>query len=403
MNNRELIKEFLSTGLVALFLVLLWVSFLLAAGCTDEGALAKTCGTPCYGGPGKYAEQGECHLGTWVCDGDERTCDGWGSPSPEKCDGLDNDCDGDIDEVQPRWGRDILVNSPCPLPVGVCFWSTAVCMDGQWECLNPATYEAVEVSCDGYDNDCDGTIDGNIIGGDSCYTGPGRTWEALPCHRGFYICEGGVTKCINERTPEPEICDGIDNDCNGLTDDVPATPAPLDIVVVADTSTSMIVPLPRVVQALQEVALALPDDARMAVVDAAQIPSCVYLNHNLGDPVTVMAAHNLSANGAALECTLDAQWKICNEGGLSLDWREDSRKVILGFTDEWTQSHDSPPVQPIQAADACATMGVVPFWWVHHQALWEPAVQNAGGAIFDLSHPNLADSIMNSIQSGCGG
>ena len=43
---------------------------------------------------------------------------------------------------------------------GICRGSYRLCDDGWWsKCLYPETYESKEVSCDGIDNNCDGVID----------------------------------------------------------------------------------------------------------------------------------------------------------------------------------------------------------------------------------------------------
>jgi len=69
--------------------------------------------------------------------------------------------------------------------------------------------------CDGLDNDCDGVEDnGDPGGGDICDTGmPGE------CSAGTSACEGGMIVCNPDARSVAEICDGLDNDCNGMDDD----------------------------------------------------------------------------------------------------------------------------------------------------------------------------------------
>ncbi len=64
--------------------------------------------------------------------------------------------------------------------------------------------------CDGIDNDCNGTPDDGL-GQSTCGVGA--------CQVTTDNCIGGVTQTCLPGTPTTEVCDGIDNDCNGTPDD----------------------------------------------------------------------------------------------------------------------------------------------------------------------------------------
>jgi hypothetical protein len=74
--------------------------------------------------------------------------------------------------------------------------------------------EAQEI-CDGDDNDFDDEIDeGNPGGGGACDTG-----ELGRCERGTRTCIDGKLECLRDWDPQPEMCNNLDDDCNGLRDD----------------------------------------------------------------------------------------------------------------------------------------------------------------------------------------
>jgi hypothetical protein len=72
---------------------------------------------------------------------------------------------------------------------------------------------ATEV-CDGLDNDCDGTPDdGDPGGGTACGISTGE------CSQGVEHCVGGAIDCVGDVGPTSEACDGLDNDCDGSADE----------------------------------------------------------------------------------------------------------------------------------------------------------------------------------------
>jgi hypothetical protein len=86
------------------------------------------------------------------------------------------------------------------------------CDDGD-SSRNPARAEI----CDNKDNNCNGQTDEGFNVGQSCSVGVGE------CARtGQYVCkaDGTGTECnATPGTPTPEVCDGLDNDCDGQPDD----------------------------------------------------------------------------------------------------------------------------------------------------------------------------------------
>jgi hypothetical protein len=132
----------------------------------------------------------------------------------ETCNGKDDDCDGLTDEDL------TLADSSCG-KVGVCGGDKvgAVCKNGAWECdySKIPPYETAEKQCDGLDNDCDGQTDEGYNIGQAC-DGP----DGDSCKKGTWICasDGKSAVCPNEEQQDiAEVCDGSDNDCDGQTDE----------------------------------------------------------------------------------------------------------------------------------------------------------------------------------------
>ncbi|HRI67356.1 MAG TPA: MopE-related protein [Polyangium sp.] len=100
------------------------------------------------------------------------------------------------------------------LGVGECHAGVQSCVNGMFgACIGEAT--ATSERCNGADDDCDGIIDDIIIVSiPSCSTG-----QLGVCRAGVLGCVDGQITCKPSKMPSAEICDGLDNDCNGQTDD----------------------------------------------------------------------------------------------------------------------------------------------------------------------------------------
>jgi len=154
----------------------------------------------------------------------------------ERCDGLDNNCDGAIDGDdavdRPVWfldsdsdgfGDDTISIASC-MPTGGYSASGGDCDDSRSD-ISPGATEL----CDGEDNDCNGEIDdGDAAGmitwyidldGDG-YGTDSDTIEACDPVAGYSASSGDCDDVRSDTYPDAEeLCDAIDNNCDGVLDD----------------------------------------------------------------------------------------------------------------------------------------------------------------------------------------
>jgi len=219
-------------------------------GQVDEGLPPNACGGPCG-----------CAVPTEICNGVDDNCDGiidngnWPTgavgtkcnnglkgacnrdgylvcnaagndticnapvvtPQPEVCNGIDDNCDGQVDE-----GTLPGVGEKCGNGLGACQAGTIICQNGVLVC-NVTSTPQTEV-CNGIDDDCDGIVDdGNFSQTDQPCLCPGLTQDEV----GVGICKAGKLKCMGALgfvcvgcvlPTSGEVCNGMDNDCNGQID-----------------------------------------------------------------------------------------------------------------------------------------------------------------------------------------
>ncbi|MEZ4463710.1 MAG: putative metal-binding motif-containing protein [bacterium] len=143
-----------------------------------------------------------CEQGTVVCTQIEQRA------LREDCNGIDDDCDGSTDEDDPGGGGDCETGQE-----GRCNAGTERCVGGGLTCVADVAADAE--ACNGVDDDCDGSTDeGDPGGGGACDTGLRGV-----CAVGIERCTGGNVGCIATAEATPETCNGLDDDCDGSTDE----------------------------------------------------------------------------------------------------------------------------------------------------------------------------------------
>ena len=208
---------------------------------------------PCYEGPFGTEGRGVCAGGRRDCIVDAATgennwgmCAGQVTPGTEceggAADGDDDDCDGRVDEGcrdddgdGSPWPSDCDDSDPDVRP-----GAAESCNDVDDDC-DGVFDEGVRNACggcgmpaaseecgNGLDDDCNGLADDgcSCTTGETgtCYTGPADTLNVGACRAGMHTCEGGEEfpafgACMGSVVPQPEVCNGEDDDCDGNIDE----------------------------------------------------------------------------------------------------------------------------------------------------------------------------------------
>ena len=234
-------------------------------GYGDAGAIVQTCEAPigyvanesdCDDSDARYnpsALEADCEdPADYNCDGsvgyEDADGDGFAAcadcddsdaaihpEATEVCNGVDDDCNGLSDDEDPTltdgetwygdadgdgFGGTQFVESACEQPAGY------VSNSDDCDDVDAASYPSAVEVCDEADNDCDGSIDEGAgsswyadTDGDG-YGDPASIVDACEMPAGYSANGGDCDDGSASTSPAAyEICDGIDNNCDGNTDD----------------------------------------------------------------------------------------------------------------------------------------------------------------------------------------
>jgi hypothetical protein len=155
----------------------------------------------------------------------------------ELCNGLDDNCDGQLDEnLVPRtaWYRDQDGDGAgdpstqvfaCVAPVGF------VASSDDCKPFDAARHPGAPELCNGVDDDCDSQVDEAPLAdvqnaSDSTVKFPCGTGQPGVCADGAFQCVAGQRQCVARRSPGLEVCNQLDDDCDGLVDEQPECGGP---------------------------------------------------------------------------------------------------------------------------------------------------------------------------------
>jgi hypothetical protein len=208
--------------------------------------------------------------------------------------------------------------------------------------------------------------------------------------------------------PKREVCNGTDDNCNGLVDDGLYRDEPVDLVFVLDVSGSMDSKINDLAYAVSRFVKNYDNrpDIRWAVVVApggsSDVDGLVGLAQNLGNTTDfVNAMYSQTSWGNGKEPTIDAINFLCDSANpLGMDWKASKRYIVM-LSDEVPQSYTVPGKGILETVAMCESAGipVLAFTDPYPDNGWSMLTSMPGGQVWPIDSTTIGLNLQPTIKS----